>query len=119
MSSAARLRDRQVLDAQIAELRAQLDATADGVSSEFARGALEALGWLTRSGPAPLTGALGVLPVALEMIVAELATAEVLVHGRPSRRRDYARGVQHALMWAQYATATSPARQTLHSDTTV
>lgn len=118
MRSAARLRDRRLLDAQIAALHSQVDTAEavaaggrNGGSSEFARGALDALEWLTCSGPAPLTGALAGRPVALEMIVAELATAEDLLYGRPSPRRDYARGVQHALMWAQFATAAPPTPQ--------
>ena len=45
-------------------------------------------------------------------VVAELGRAEEVIYGRSSRRYDVARarGVQHALMWAQYAAATSPSR---------
>jgi hypothetical protein len=38
--------------------------------------------------------------------VHELAAAENLIYQRRSVRREFARGVQHALMWAQYASAT-------------
>ncbi|MBN9099382.1 MAG: hypothetical protein J0I49_14900 [Pseudonocardia sp.] len=110
MSSSARLRDRQVLDAQIEALRVHVDRARDreDVTADFARGALKALGWVTAAGPGPLTGALAVAPVALERIVAELAAAEDIIYGRSSRQRDYARGVEHALMWAQFATAAPP-----------
>ena len=36
------------------------------------------------------------------------AAAEAAIYGRPPTQRDYARGVEHALMWAQYATAAPP-----------
>jgi len=42
-------------------------------------------------------------------VAAELAAADKLIyHWRPARR-EYGRGVQQALMWAQYATAMPPA----------
>ena len=50
--------------------------------------------------------------VPARAVVAELGRAEKLIYGRSSRRLDVtrARGVQHALMWAQYAPATPPSR---------
>jgi hypothetical protein len=104
------LREQTVLAAQVAVLRRRVDAGPDGEgeSTEFARGALDALVWLTRGGPAPLAGALALVPVEYELVVAEMATAEAIIHGRPSKCRDYARGVQHALMWARCATAAPP-----------
>ncbi|MEN3267562.1 MAG: hypothetical protein V7646_4456, partial [Pseudonocardia sp.] len=42
-------------------------------------------------------------------VVAELAVAEALIYGRPSGCRDYAMGLEHALMWAELATETTPA----------
>lgn len=110
MRTTAHLRDRQVLAAQIEILRAQAarDRDRPAVAAGFARGALDALVWVTEGGPGPLTGALATVPVAPETIMAEQAVADDLVDGRPSPRRDYARGVEHALMWAWFATATPP-----------
>jgi hypothetical protein len=109
----ARLRDRQVIAAQIAVLSVHVARRRDreDVSTDFQRGALDALLWITDGGPGPLTGALAVLPVPLEMIVGELAAAEDIIYGRPSRHRDHACGVEHALMWAQYASPTPPVPQ--------
>jgi hypothetical protein len=110
---AARLRDRQVLAAQIAALSVDVARSRDreDVSTDFQRGALDALLWITDGGPAPLTGVLAVLPVPLEMIVGELAAAEDIIYGRPSRHRNHALGVEHALMWTQFANATPPVPQ--------
>ncbi len=106
----ARLRDRPVLSAQIAALRmaAGPGHHSEDVTAAFQHGALDALVWVTKGGPTPLTGVMTGLPVPLEMIVDELATTEDLIYGRPSRHQDYARGVQHALMWAQFATPAPP-----------
>jgi hypothetical protein len=54
--------------------------------------------------PCPLTGALATAPISLELIVAELAATQDIQCSRPSRRRDCARGAEHALTWAQHAT---------------
>ncbi len=108
--STVRLRDRPALAAQIAALSTQLggrSAQEDGVS-EFLRGALNALEWVTHGGPGPLTGVLAGVPVARELMVGELAAAQDIIYGAPARHRDYARGVEHALMWAQFATAAPP-----------
>lgn len=48
------------------------------------------------------------LPVPLETLVNEPAAAEDIIHGRISRHRSYACGVEHALMWARCATAAPP-----------
>ena len=48
-------------------------------------------------------------PVTVRAVVHELAAAEAVIYGRRQSRREYARGVEHALMWAQYATAAPPA----------
>lgn len=108
--STARLRERPVLAAQIAALRRQLEdrGAAGKGSSEFPRGARDVLLWVTDGGPGPLTGTWAVAPVAWELIVAELAAAEDIIYGQPSGHRDYARGVEHALMWAQRATEAPP-----------
>ena len=107
----ARLRDRSVLVAQITALRAEMErgGRRREVSAEVRCGALDALDWVTHGGPGPLTGALAAVPVALALVVAELAAAEDIIFGQPSRQRDYAYGVEQALMWAQFASATPPA----------
>jgi len=55
---------------------------------------------------------LGLGLVLARAVVAELGRAEEVIYARSSRRLDVARarGVQHALMWAQYASATPPSR---------
>lgn len=106
MRSPARLRDRRVLEAQLAAL-------GPGETWDFRCGAVHALRWLTAGGPGPLTGVLEGPPVAVQAIVAELAAAEDLIYSASRTRgsstcQDYARGVEHALMWAQFATAAPP-----------
>jgi hypothetical protein len=108
--STIRLRDRPALAAQIAALSTEVggrSAQEDG-SSDFPRGALNALEWVTHGGPGPLTGMLAMVPVTGEAMVGELAATQDIIYGPPSRHRDYARGVEHALMWAQFATAAPP-----------
>ena len=75
---------------------------------EFVRRALDALQWLTDGGPGPLTADAAHKPVTVRAVVHELAAAEAAIYGRRPTQRDYARGVEHALMWAQYATAAPP-----------
>jgi hypothetical protein len=104
MTTLARLREREALAAQMAALR----ALGDFDQRDFHRGALDALRWLTEGGPGPLTGTVGGLPVTVHGVVRELAAAEELIYGRPSNSRDYACGLEHALMWAQFATAAPP-----------
>ena len=105
MTSPARVRPSEVLVGQIAALSAASKTT----SSEFVRGALDALQWLTDGGPGPLTADAAHKPVTVRAVVHELAAAEAVIHGRRLTRREYAQGVEHALMWAQYATAAPPA----------
>jgi hypothetical protein len=100
----ARRRERDVLEAQLAALRSH----GAGDDAEFHRGALDALRWLIEDAASPLTGQLGIPPVSVQAIVRELACAEEIIYGRSSRHRDYCRGVEHALMWAQFATAAPP-----------
>lgn len=106
MRTAARLRDPAVLRAQLAELRSRASGT--GGEQSFDQGATDALHWVCEGGPGPLTGSVEGRPVSVQAIVRELATAEEVIHGRPSRCRDYAQGVEHALMWARCATAAPP-----------
>jgi hypothetical protein len=107
MTSLARLRERGVVAAQMAALREQGES-GESDRREFHRGALDALRWLTEGGPGPLTGVVDGPPVSAHVVVRELAAAEELIYGRPSKHRDYAMGLEHALMWAQFATAAPP-----------
>jgi hypothetical protein len=102
--SPARLRGRAVLEAQLAALRRH----GAGDDVEFHRGAADALRWLIENTASPLTGQLGIPPVSAQAIVRELACAEEIIYGGSPRHRDYCRGVEHALMWAQFATAAPP-----------
>lgn len=104
MMSLARLRERGVLAEQMVALRAR----GESDRRDFYKGALDALRWLTEGGSGPLTGAVGGPPVSARAVVRELAAAEELIYGRPSTCRDYACGLEHALMWAQFATAAAP-----------
>jgi len=99
----ARLREGGELSAQLSVLGAESERTA----SSFVRGARDALRWLVGGGPGPLTGVLET-PIALRSVVHELAAAEAVIYGPRSAQRDYASGVEHALMWAQFATACPP-----------
>lgn len=104
MTSPARVREPELLAEQMAALCAESKRTA----SEFALGALDALQWLTQGGPGPLTTDIAQSPVTVRAVVHELAAAEAVIYGRRPSQREYARGVEHALMWAQYATAAPP-----------
>ena len=104
MTSPARVREPEVLAEQMAALCAESKRTG----SKFALGALDALQWLTEGGPGPLTGGAAQKPVTVRAVVHELAAAEAIIYGRQLSRREYAQGVEHALMWAQYATAAPP-----------
>jgi hypothetical protein len=103
MTAPVALRDPTVVAAEIEALR---PAAASG--SAFHAGARDALRWVLAGGPGPLTGRITGLPIPLSAVVAELA-AEALIYGRPSGCRDYALGLEHALMWAELATETTPA----------
>jgi hypothetical protein len=94
-----RLRDREILDAQLVRCRQ--------VDNSFTQGAAAGLRWLTAGGPGPLTGTLAT-SIDFQSIVHELAAAEDIIYGTPSRGRDYARGLEHALLWAENATAGAP-----------
>ena len=99
MTIPIRLRQREILDAQLTRCRR--------VDNPVNRGAVAALRWLTVGGAGPLTGALAT-SINFEAIVRELATAEAIIYGLPSDGRQYARGVEHALMWAESATSGPP-----------
>ena len=111
MSPPARLRDHDVLEMQIAALADEVGDRGDGDQVDFRRGAVDALRWVTEGGPSPLTGCLEGPVVSVEAIVRELAAAEAIIYGRPSRHRAYCTGAEHALMWAQFATASPPLQQ--------
>jgi hypothetical protein len=99
MKITTRLRQREILTAQL--------TCCQRVDSSFSQGAAAALRWLTSGGPAPLTGA-AAAPVDFGGIVHELAAAEAIIYGPPSTGREYARGVEHALLWAEFATSAPP-----------
>jgi hypothetical protein len=104
MTGPARLRAGSVLSAQLSALSAEGERTGN----PFVRGASNALRWLIEGGPGPLTSTLET-PIPQRAVVHELAAAEAVIYGPPTAQRDYARGVEHALMWAQFATACPPA----------
>ena len=99
MNIPTRLRQREILDAQLAQCRR--------VDNSFARGAAAALHWLTDGGVAPLSGAVAT-SITFQAIVHELAAAEAIIYGPPSVGREYARGVEHALLWAESVTSGPP-----------
>jgi hypothetical protein len=99
MAIPTRLRQREIINAQLTQCRR--------VDNTFTRGAAAALRWLTLGGPGPLTSALAT-PITFEAIVRELATAEAIIYGPPSDGRQYASGVEHALLWAESATSGPP-----------
>jgi hypothetical protein len=103
MTAPVALRDPAVISAESDTLR---PAAKSG--SAFHQGARDALRWLLVGGPGPLTGGITGLPIPLRAVVAELSAAEAVIYGRPSGRRDYAMGLEHALMWAELATETAP-----------
>ena len=118
-----RLRAREVIENEIAALAPSPSGDGGGIPAgrkpaaevgEFRRSARHALRWLLVGGPGPLLAdaAADVGAVPARAVVAELGRAEKVIYARSSRRLDVARarGVQHALMWAQYATATPPSR---------
>jgi hypothetical protein len=105
MVAGAGLRDREVIAAQVVAL----GGGAAGPAGEFERGALTALSWLLEGGPGPVTGEAVGGPSAARAIVRELAAAEALIYGATTDRSDFARGVEHALMWAQFVTCATPA----------
>ena len=105
MMAGAGLRDREVIAAQIVALRGD----PAGPVGEFEGGAVAALCWLLEGGPGPVTGEVAGRPGTARAIVRELAAAEALIYGAATGRRDFARGVEHALMWAQFVTCSTPA----------
>ena len=107
---AGRFRPGPALEQQVTAL--EQPHPADGPTPEFRRGARAALRWLLAGGPAPLTETVTGQPPPSTVVVRELAAAEELIYQWLSSRREYGRGVQHALMWAQYATATPPSPTT-------
>jgi hypothetical protein len=82
----------------------------DGGRTGFDQGARDALRWLVKGGPGPLTGAVDRARIAATAVVRELAAAQDIMYGPPSPWRDYAAGLEQALMWACHATAAPPTR---------
>jgi hypothetical protein len=100
MVTGAGLRERDVIAAQVAALRAD----AAGPVGEFECGAAAALCWLLDGGPGPVTREVAGRHGAARA----LAAAEALIYGATTDRSDFARGVEHALMWAQFVTCSTP-----------
>ena len=105
MVAGAGLRDREVLAAQVSALRGDAAVPV----GEFECGAVAALCWLLDGGPGPVTAEVTGRPSTARAIVRELAAAEALIYGTTTDRSDFARGVEHALMWAQFVTCSTPA----------
>ena len=101
----AELRDSAVIAMQVEALREAVERSP----GEFERGALAALCWLSDGGPGPVTGDVDGRRVVARAIVRELAAAEAVIYGTMTARTDFARGVEHALMWAQFVTCSTPA----------
>jgi hypothetical protein len=75
-----RLRDREILDAQLVRCR-QID-------NSFTQGAAAGLRWLTAGGPGPLTGTLATL-IDFRSVVHEHAPERHPPAGRPACRRSW------------------------------
>jgi hypothetical protein len=97
---------REVLDAQLTQCRR--------VDNSFTRERSRSPGERSRHctgspkvGVGPLSGALAT-SITFQANVHELAAAEAIIYGPPSTGREYARGVEHALLWAESATSGPP-----------
>jgi hypothetical protein len=88
----------------------RMPAGREAPLAEFRRSARQALRWLLVGGLGPLIADVGAGPVSARAVVAALGRAEEVIYARSCVWTWPARGVQHALMWAQYATATPPSR---------
>lgn len=74
----------------------------------FIAGAVAAYDWLLGTQPAPLSGT---TEVSARTIAAEEELAETAITGQfgaPQVTREWAVGLQHALMWGRYAADTPP-----------
>lgn len=112
MTTLAVVRPRTAL---AAELEA-LSARAEG-GSRFREGARDALRWLMAGGPGPLTDCPTEPPLTVRAVVAELAAAERRLYGEQAADRDYAAGVEQAVMWAVSATPATPSTAPPHPAT--
>ena len=98
------LRSPQVLAAQLETCDAEWRLTG----RRFFLGAHDALRWLLGDGPAPIRQ-VGPCPrMGVCDIVAELAAAAAMIYGAEAEASGYARGVEHALMWARLVTPSPP-----------
>jgi hypothetical protein len=103
-----RFREQAAIAAELGAL-----AAATSLAPGFRAGARAALEWVVRGGPGPLTGALTTPSPPFRAVVAELSAAEAVIYGRPSPHRDFAVGVEHALLWAEQATPARPSMRCL------
>lgn len=110
MTARVRLREAAAIAVELGAL-----ATAVSLPQGFRAGAQAALQWVREGGPGPLTGAMTAPQPPMRAIVAELAAAESVIYGHPSPLRDFAVGVEHALLWAELATPTPPSGRSMPS----
>jgi hypothetical protein len=103
MDAPVHLQEPAVVAAELEAL-----AAAGSLPANFCAGARAALLWATQGGCGPLTGTMTPPQPAMRAIVAELSAAEAIIYGRPSPLRDFAVGVEHALLWVERATPTPP-----------
>lgn len=105
MTAPVVLRSRAALTA---ELDALTSMTESG--SPFHQGARDALRWLLAGGFGPLTGVRTDPPLSMRAVTAELGAADTLLCRRQSAGRDYAAGLEHAIMWAESAGPAKPSQ---------
>lgn len=110
----AGLRARAELEGEYAAAVAERAAFAhDGHRGQRAQAVIDALGWLLGQEPrAPLSGVSASGRVSTMDASREIAYALDVLYGHrlPDHdlRRPYAAGVEHALLWASYATWLPP-----------
>jgi hypothetical protein len=108
------LRRRADLEAEYAAAVAERAAVAHQAQRrERAQAVIDALTWVLGHGPAaPLSGTTVAGQVTNIHTGREIALALDILYGphlvEQARRRPYAAGVEHALLWASYATPVPP-----------
>ena len=85
----------------------RIDQTVQPATGPADHDHIERLRWLTAGGPGPLTGTLAT-SLDFQSVVHELAAADNIIYGPPCSGRDYARGLEHALLRAENAAAGPP-----------
>lgn len=98
----------RLLEPHVLALQMEALSSAAHPASDFDRGARDALLWLITGGPGPLTGLVPGLPIVARAIVRKLACAAALIWGNAPGQRQYAMGLEQALMWAEFVTPAPP-----------